>query len=370
MTLSLQNFATLMQNMAAAAQGAASQVLDLTVGSVMRAILEANAGVGLWLQWLIVQVLQMTRAATSTGPDLDSWMADMTLTRLPAVAASGQVTFSRYTPATSALISVGSLVRTGDGSVVFSVSADTSNSSWNAAQNGYLLPVGIGSVTVPVTAQIAGSAGNVQVGTVTLISTAIPGVDTLTNANAFENGKDAETDQAFRARFQNFLGTRSQATRAAVGYAISSIRQGLAFLIQENVDANGNPRPGNFAVTLDDGTGSPPAALLATAYQAIDLVRPLGSMFSVMAPVLVTANVSLSISSDQMQDVVSAEQALQSYIDSLSIGATLTVTRLAQVAYNASPAISNVTGIMINGAASDLVPPANGVIKAGTVAVS
>ena len=32
MTLSLQNFTTLMQNMAAAAQGAATQMLDLTVG--------------------------------------------------------------------------------------------------------------------------------------------------------------------------------------------------------------------------------------------------------------------------------------------------------------------------------------------------
>ena len=370
MTLSLQNFTTLMQNMAAAAQGAARQMLDLTVGSVMRAILEANAGVALWLQWLIVQVLQMTRAATSTGPDLDSWMADMTLTRLPAVAASGLVTFSRYTPATSALVPFGCLVRTGDGSIVFSVIADTSNSAWNAAQNGYLLPAGIGSVTVPVSAQIAGSAGNVQAGTVTLIGTAIPGVDTVTNANAFETGEDAETDQAFRARFQNFLSTRSQATSAAVGYAISNIQQGLAFLIQENVDASGNPHPGNFVVTLDDGSGNPPATLLSTAYQAVDPVRPLGSTFSVMPPVLVTANVSLAISSNQSQDTTSVEQALQSYIDSLSIGASLTVTRLAQVAYNASSTISNVTDIMINGASSDLVPPANGVINAGTVVVS
>lgn len=370
MALSLQNFTTLMQNMAAAAQGAANQMLDLTVGSVMRAIFEANAGVALWVQWLIVQVLQMTRAATSTGPDLDSWMADMTLTRLPAVAASGQVTFSRYTPVTSALVPVGGLVRTADGSIVFSVVADTSNPAWNVTQNGYVLPAGIGSVTVLVMAQVAGSAGNVQAGTVTLIATSISGVDTVTNTYAFENGENAETDQAFRARFQNFLGTRSQATSAAVGYVISNIQQGLAFLIQENVDTNGNPHPGNFVVTLDDGSGNPPAALLSTAYQAIDPVRPLGSTFSVMPPILMTASVSLAISSSQAQDVAAAEQALQSYIDSLSIGASLTVTRLAQVAYNASSTITNVTSITINGAGSDLVPPANGVIKAGTLVVS
>ena len=68
--------------MAAAVQAAATQLLDLTVGSTLRAVLEANASVCLWMQWLILQVLRTTRAATSTGADLDSWMADLSLTPL------------------------------------------------------------------------------------------------------------------------------------------------------------------------------------------------------------------------------------------------------------------------------------------------
>ena len=78
--------------MAAAVEASATQLLDLTVGSTLRAVLEANASIGLWMQWLILQVLRTTRAATSNGADLDSWMADLTLTRLPAVAATGTVT--------------------------------------------------------------------------------------------------------------------------------------------------------------------------------------------------------------------------------------------------------------------------------------
>src|SRR5277367_1212082 len=97
MQLSLQNFTTLVQNMAASVQSSAAQLLDLTVGSTLRAILEANASVALWMQWLILQVLQTTRASTSAGTDLDSWMADFSLTRLPAVAATGVVTFTRFT---------------------------------------------------------------------------------------------------------------------------------------------------------------------------------------------------------------------------------------------------------------------------------
>src|ERR1700739_2986107 len=100
--LPLQNFATLVAGMAAAVQGACQQLLDLTVGSVLRAILEANASVALWMQWLIMLVLQTTRAATSTGPDLDSWVADFGVARLPGTAASGVVTLSRWSPVLSA----------------------------------------------------------------------------------------------------------------------------------------------------------------------------------------------------------------------------------------------------------------------------
>ena len=94
MQLSLRTFNALVQSMAAAVEASATQLLDLTAGSTLRAVLEANASIGLWMQWLILQVLRTTRAATSDGADLDSWMADLTLTRLPAVAATGTVTLS------------------------------------------------------------------------------------------------------------------------------------------------------------------------------------------------------------------------------------------------------------------------------------
>jgi hypothetical protein len=48
----------------------------------------------------------------------------------------------------------------------------------------------------------------------------------------------------------------------------------------------------------------------------------------------------------------------------------LPLTRIAQIAYAADPAVANVSQLLINGAASDLVPPASGVVKAGLVAVN
>ena len=146
MQLSLRTFNTLVQSMAAAVEASATQLLDLTVGSTLRAVLEANASIGLWMQWLILQVLRTTRAATSNGADLDSWMADLTLTRLPAVAATGTVTFSRFTPGMSALIPAGALVRTADGTQTFAVSVDTAQPSWSAASNGYVVAAGVASL--------------------------------------------------------------------------------------------------------------------------------------------------------------------------------------------------------------------------------
>jgi uncharacterized phage protein gp47/JayE len=374
MQLSLQTFTSLVQNMAAAVQAAATQLLDLTIGSTLRAVLEANASVALWMQWLILQVLQMTRASTSVGTDLDSWMADMSLCRLPAVPAVGSVTFSRYTATASSLVPAGAFVRTGDGTLTFLVTIDGTNSVWNVGLNGYTISPGVRSLTVPVVAQMAGSAGNVLANTISLIATAMPGVDLVTNPAATQNGLDAEGDASFRARFQNYLQSRSRATSGAVGYAISSIQQGLDYVIAENVDTIGASCLGSFVVTVDDGSGYPPPSLLTTVYTSIDAVRPIGSLFSVQPPNVVIANVvvMLSIATDatSLSIVATVASAITGYINSLTIGELLPLTRLAQVAYDASSAVTNVTQVQVNGGAADLTCGVTGIIKAGTVAVN
>ena len=374
MRLSLRTFSALVQSMAAAVQASATQLLDLTVGSTLRAVLEANASIGLWMQWLILQVLRTTRAATSNGADLDSWMADLTLTRLPAVAATGTVTLSRFTPGMSALIPAGALVRTADGTQTFAVAADTSQPSWSAASNGYVVSDGIASLDVPVIAQTPGNVGNVQVGTISMLASAMPGIDSVNNTSVFQNGLDAESDDAFRSRFRNFIASRSRATPLAVGHAISSIQQGLNYALQENVDPSGQLLMGSFVVTVDDGSGSPSTALLSTVQSAIDAVRPVGSIFSVQSPTVFKANVSLTITvpAGTAKAPVQAQvgTAIGSYINSLPIGASLPLTKLAQIAYSTNPAVVNVSALLANGSAGDVVVALNGVVKAGIVAVN
>lgn len=360
--------------MAASVQGAAQSLLDLTVGSVLRAILEANASIALWLQWLIVQVLATTRLATSSGADCDSFGTDFGFVRLPAVAAVGQVTFSRFTPSIAAFIPVGTNVSVAANTQSFVVVADTTNPSYSAALGGYTLAAGVAGVNVTIAANIAGSAGNVQPGSIALMSSAVSGVDTVTNMGALTGGIDAESDAAFRARFGNYLASLSRATDIAIGSTIAGIRQGLSYTISENMNQAGDAQMGCFVVTVDDGSGNPSANLLNAVQLAVGGVRPVGTSFAVQKPLVSLADVAVTIitatGTSHNAAVAAVGTAIESYIAALPVGGTLSYTRLAQLAFDASSAVTNLSGLLLNGGTADLVPPLFGVVRVGIVTVA
>jgi uncharacterized phage protein gp47/JayE len=372
--LPLRNFAQLVSDAAASVQGGAKALVDLSVGSVLRAVLEANAAVALWLQWIAVQVLAASRAATSEGADLDAWMADFALARLPAVAAQGVVTFARYVPAATAFVPVGTLVRTADGQQGFLVQADPTNGAWDPVMLGYVLQAGVASMDVPVSCDTPGAAGNVQQFAVTLLASAIPGVDTVSNANDIGGGLDAEPDDALRARFRNWLASRSRATPLAVLTAVQSVQQGLQAVVLENSLPNGTPRMGTFTVVVDDGTGAPPAALLALVSQAVDAVRPAGSAFTVQPPAVATVAVQMTIVTVAGASHLAATQAvasaITSWINALPIGAMLPYARLTQLAFQASADVLNVGAVTLNGGTADIDPGPAGVVKINAIGVA
>jgi hypothetical protein len=364
--LPLQNFAALVQAMAATMQGTCSALVDLTVGSVLRSVIEANAAVALWLQWLIVRVLAMTRLATSSGTDVDSFVGDFGLLRLPASAASGYVTLSRFIAGIATLVPPGTLVKTASGTV-FSVTSAAQESAWSAAQGGYVLPAMAISVDVAVTAQVAGSSGNVTAASINLLGSAIAGIDSVTNAQPLAGGFDAESDAALRLRFQGYIASLREATLIAVENAIASVQQGLTWLVQENVNQDGTNNPGHFCITIDDGSGNPPPTLLTSVYRAVDQIRPVGSSFSLYPPTIVPATIamSLGLAPAAPRTVLAGQvaQAVLSFVEALPIGQILPLTRLAQIAYDLDARIINVYSLSINGGTGDLNPGPTGAAR-------
>jgi hypothetical protein len=378
MAVAGQSFSSFVSIMVSAARAAAQSVLDTSVGSVSLALLQAVGGTALWLQGLVLQVLAQSRASTSQAADLDSWMADFSFARLPAAAAIGQVTFSRFQPTASAVIPVGALVATSVGGQQFTVTADPTNPAYSAnavapGTPGYVLAPGTAALTVPVAAAVPASAGNVLAGAISVILQPISGVDTVTNATPLTGGIDPESDAAFRARFPLFLPSRS-ATKAAIAFALNALRSGLSFSILEDQNLDGSPHPGFFTVVLDDGSGAPPGSLLAAAGIAIDAARPIGVSFTVVAPQIVAANVTMTLGSivaaNHPADVGAVTCALTSFLDGVPVGTGLSFTRLAQIAYDASTNLGNVTGVQLNGGTGDLAVGIGQVIKPGIVTVN
>jgi len=265
------------------------------------------------------------------------------------------------------------VVRTADGSLSYIVVPDVAQPTWSAALAGYLVPAGVASVNVPVQAAAGGSAGNVQVGAVSLIAAALPGIDTVGNAQPFANGVDAENDIALRARFQSFLDTRARATPLAVGAAIQAQRQGLSYSIAENVAPDGSVRMGSFLVTVDDGSGTPPSSVIAAAAVAIEAVRPVGTTYGVRPPTVVPVSISMIVTvlpaSAHGSVAASVAAAIAGYVDALPISVGLPYSRLAQLAYGASALVVNVGGVLLAGGVADVSPGSGGVLKAGAVTV-
>ena len=373
MQLPVQTFSGLIENMVAGVQGSAAQLLDFSVGSVLRALMEACGAVALWLQWLILQVLSATRAATSQGPDLDSWMADFSLTRLAGSAAQGIVTFSRYTPGVAATIPVATNLLTLDGTVGFTVIAQSTNPAWNGT-NGYSLAAGLLSVNVPVSALVVGSAGNVMAGAIGLISMPLPGIDAVTNSAALQGGMSAETDAAFRARFQLYINSRSLATAGAIAFAIASVQQGLRYLVLENQNNSGLAQPGNFCVTVDDGTGAPSDTLLASVQAAVDVVRPIGSTFSVAGPqildVTVVASIETSNAMTHAAVAASAQANIAAWIETLPVGGTLAISKMDALIHDTDPSVVSVTSLRVNNGVVDVTAAKNGILMPISVTVS
>jgi len=372
--ITTKDLITLVRDQATAIQGASSTLADLTVGSILRAVVEANSAVVLWLQGLILQLLAATRAATASGEDLDTWVADYGLTRLPAAAASGQVTFSRFTAAQQAVIPVGAQVQSADGAQSYHVTLDTANPNYNTALDSYLLAVGNTSLTLPVQADQPGAAANAAIGQINTLIQAVPGIDTVANAAALTNGVDAESDTALRARFVAYLASLSKATKDAVGYAITSLQQGIRYTLTENQQYGGTTQMGYFYVVVDDGTGYPSTTLLSSVSNAIDAVRPVCASFGVFAPVVVSADLSLTLATaagyDHNAVIATVVAALTDYVNSLDLGQPLTYSRLVQVAYDASPGVDNVTGVTLNGGTADVTATTQQVVKTGTVTVA
>lgn len=361
----------ILADQAQAAQASAGQPLNYQSGSIFLALANSFSSVGMWLQAQILKVLMATRLRTSKGADVDSFIADFSLDRVRALPSKGEVVLSRFTPGIQATIPVGTGLRTSDGQLSYVVTADPAYSGWNADANAYVLTASGTSITVPIAALTPGKRSNVDVGTITLLTSPIIGIDSVINVKAVTGGADAQTDDQVKDSFPGYISSLSQANKAAIDRAISSVQAGLKWRLFEGADAA--PYGTGFVIVVNDGSSTAPSQeLVNSVARAVEPVRAFGISFSVIGSEVVNSEISatIAVSSNRQTAVADVAKAVREYVNSLDLGETLLYSKLINVIYNSSTLVTDVPTLFINGVPSNLVVTPGQVIRTSTVAVA
>lgn len=128
-----------------------------------------------------------------SGADLDEMVRLFGFSRLPAQRATGEISFGRSTPSTTAiLIPQGTQVTTSSGVVALTVVP-------------IVLSPGDLQVSAPAMAVEGGTRGNVAAASLTTLKTAVSGITIVTNIVAFTGGTDQEDDAHLRRRFKETI---------------------------------------------------------------------------------------------------------------------------------------------------------------------
>lgn len=284
------------------------------------------------------RVLQFGFAQTTYGQYLDYRAAEHGLTRKAATKATGQVTI---TGTQGSVIPAGSLFATGAG-VQFVTTVEATIGAG-------------GTVDVSIEAVEAGTAGNVPAGSITEIPVAIPGVQSVTNANPTSGGTDQETDAALLARLLEKV--RQPATSGNAAHykqwamEVAGVGDAKVFPIW-----NG---PGTVKVVVIDSNKQPASAeIVQNVADYIEEVRPIGATVTVESAAGLNIDVSATVVLDTgavLADVQAAfESALVDYLKEIAFQQNyVSYAKVGSLLLDTA-GVLDYSNLLLNGAASNV----------------
>lgn len=235
---------------------------DRNPGSVTRTLAESFARELAVLSRQLERVYAAGFLDTAEGRDLDRIAELVGVSRLTRLHATGEVVFSRETPAPADIfISEGTRVSTAEAPAV---TVETTEDR--------VLRAGTLSVAAPVAALVEGQAGIASAGSLTVVNRPILGIAAASNPQALTLGGPPESDESLRRRARRALETGGAGTVGAIKGALGSI-DGIDdrdILVKEDFLGT----PGVVKVTVA-ATGLDESRARSAA-AAIEAVRPAG----------------------------------------------------------------------------------------------
>ncbi len=226
---------------------------DFRVGSVIRTLLEAAALEDDEAYFQMAQLLRDFSFTSATGVELDRRLDDFDLTREPAAPALGEVVITAPRPATR------DIALTAPITVYADETAERPKVDFVTTQGG-VIPAGrTASAPIPIVSTVPGAFTNVPAGTIQFLQSPIAGLEgaTCENPIAAFGGRDAESDDDFRARARRHIRALPRGTVAALEGKVIGVRAwnaAGALLGQVSSALLREERPGESTLFILDAT--------------------------------------------------------------------------------------------------------------------
>jgi uncharacterized phage protein gp47/JayE len=275
--------------------------------------------------------------------------------------ASADVVFSRTVANGEITIPVGTRIKTASGLRFLTTAVATIPASQQDSN------------AVEAEAESVGTAYNVSSATIVVLEDTIAGVDTVTNALAATGGVDAETDIAYKNRFQAYVEGLGRSNLAGLTAGALSVEGITSVSIVELFPPVSDV---NVDLYIDDGSsGGVSTAKVTEVQDVIDGdgteenpgYRAAGINVVVKKPSVVSQNISATLSvisgvdTDQLEsDVI---DALTAYVNTLSVGEDIIYNELIASIMG----VYGVSNVSLTTPAADVAIAATQVGRIGTV---
>jgi len=223
-----------------------SELTDTAPGSVIDVLAQSMAALASSTEYRIARMRDAFNFETATGAELDARLSEFppsSIERHEATYAQGEVRVTLPPLGVDLTIDQGaSFGASANPDILFSAIDQT------------VIPAGATSATFSVVANVLGVAGNIGGDRINVIINAPSQLLSVTNPNAFSNGREEESDQSLKRRASLYLQSLARAQPRALEFAALSAdltpRLSLASLYEPP------DQRGYSWLYIDDGSGT------------------------------------------------------------------------------------------------------------------
>lgn len=229
----------------------------------------------------------------------------------------------------------------------------------------------VNSADVPAQAVVAGASGNVGAGTITEIPMSIPGINGVTNNEAFYDGYDEESDEDLLSRY--LIHVRTPGTSGNV-YHYLEWALSVAGVGGAKVLPTWNGPTTVKVIIVDSNYTSASEELVERCFEYIESVRPTGAVVTVVSATPKNIDIAADVTGEvNLEEFTNAVRSYFIELEKKNIRAddTLSVSlaKIGSLLLSAGGA-DDYTGLTINGVAANIDITIEEIAVLGTVTLT